>query len=73
MVKLLLTLILKFIDEGYKRQRSTDGTFTIVIYQVINKLGIEFTRIDIFTRGNTNGEERTDAHANERQGQTKEE
>jgi uncharacterized protein YifE (UPF0438 family) len=74
MIKLLLTLIVKFIDEDYKRQRSSDDNFTIVIYQVTNKLGVEFSRIDIFTKENTNGEERSsNAYANERQRQTQEE
>ena len=50
MIKLLLTLIVRYIDGGYNRVRATEDDITIVIYKVTNKLGVNFTRIDIFTK-----------------------
>jgi hypothetical protein len=71
-IKLLLTLILKFVEGGHKRQRDSNDTFTIVIYQVLNKLGIEFTRIDIFTKDKADGKENRNPDANEGQRKTEE-
>ncbi len=50
MIKFLVETIVKFIDGGYKRVRYTSGKNTVVIYQVLNKQGVSFTRIDIFTK-----------------------
>ena len=50
MIKLLLQSLLKYIDNGYKRIRASNKKYTVVIYEVIGKDDIAFTRIDIFTR-----------------------
>ena len=50
MVKLLLQLLVRYIDGDYKRVRESNSRNTIVIYEVTNKFGIGFTRIDIFTK-----------------------
>ena len=50
MIKLLLTMIMEYIEGGYKRLRKSSDPFTIVIYEVTNKDNISFTRIDIFTK-----------------------
>jgi hypothetical protein len=51
MLKLLFTLLHKYIDGDYKRVRGSDDTFTVVIYEVLGKEeNGPFTRIDIFTR-----------------------
>jgi hypothetical protein len=62
MIKLLLTLILEYIDGGYKRRKASSGQFTIVIYEVINKSNIAFTRIDIFTKASTSNEKKTEVN-----------
>ena len=55
MIKLLLKLLLQYIDGGYKRVRGSRDEFTIVIYEVLSKVENEpFTRIDIFTKKGTN-------------------
>jgi hypothetical protein len=51
MIKLLLENIVKFIEGGYKRIRSSNDQATVVIYEVKNRDGVIFTRIDIFMRG----------------------
>ena len=51
MIKLLLNLLLKYIDGGYKRIRGSSDEFTVVIYEVLSKEeNVPFTRIDIFPK-----------------------
>jgi hypothetical protein len=54
MIKLLLSLILQYVEHDHVKIRGSNDDFTIVIYQVTNKLNTEFTRIDIFTKGQHN-------------------
>ena len=50
MIKILLKTLMDYIDSGYVKTRSSEGVFTVVCYEVRNKLGEQFTRVDIFTR-----------------------
>jgi len=49
MIKLLLRLIVNYIDGGYKKVRGSNDKNTIVVYEVKSHDGVIFTRIDIFT------------------------
>jgi hypothetical protein len=42
------------VEHDHVKIRGSNDDFTIVIYQVTNKLNTEFTRIDIFTKGQHN-------------------
>lgn len=50
MIKLLLTLLLEYIDNNLKHIRRGNDTNMITIYEVTNKDNVVFTRIDIFTK-----------------------
>jgi hypothetical protein len=50
MIKLLLTTLLQYVEKELKRIRASNDNFTIVVYEIVDKQGIPFTRIDIFTK-----------------------
>jgi hypothetical protein len=54
LVKLLLENLMRYIDGGYNKIRASNLYNTIVIYEIEDKNGKPFTRIDIFTKERTN-------------------
>ena len=48
MIKLLMVALYEYCTKELKRYRASDEEHTVVIYEVTNKVGVTFTRVDIF-------------------------
>jgi hypothetical protein len=48
MIKLLMTSLYEYCTKELKRYRASDEEYSVVIYEVTNKVDVTFTRIDIY-------------------------